>query len=109
MRFAGAEIGFARDAQRLAQLLEVLLVRERGRLVEPLRHHQLGAWRPSTRASADLGLDAHEGLRAARDRGGAEAKRQAQRDRALEQLDAAQAQAPRRSSLMQRLQQAPRT
>ena len=49
------EIGVARQAQRFAQLFEVLFVGERRRLVEPLGHHQLGAGaserRPSTSSS----------------------------------------------------------
>ena len=88
----GAEIRLARDAQRLAQLLEVLLVREARATCRTTSAPSARRSRRSTRAAVDFGLDAHEGLRAARDGGRAEAKRQAQRHRSLVELDAAQAQ-----------------
>ncbi len=90
-RVASGQQGLARVAQRLAQLLEVLLVRERGGFVEPLGHHQLRAGAFHAPALG-LGVNAHEGLGALRDRGRAEAEGQTQRDVALVQLDLVEAQ-----------------
>jgi hypothetical protein len=75
------------NAQRLAQLLEVVVVAERGVLVEPLRRHQLGRQALCLCAVGQPDARTHEGLRRGGERDHAEAKRHAQLDRALEQLD----------------------
>ncbi len=77
----------AGDAQRVAQLLEVVLVAERGVLVEPLRRHQLGRHALGLRAVVQADARAHEGLRRGGERDHAEAEGHAQLDVALEQLD----------------------
>jgi hypothetical protein len=89
-RGVGAAVRIVRDAQRLAQLLKVLLVRQRGRLVEPLGHHQLGGG-AFDGVAVHVGQHVHERLRTARDGGRAKSERQPQGHRPLVQLDAAHA------------------
>jgi hypothetical protein len=78
---AGVAPAGGRQAQRAAQLLEVLLVRQRRVLVEPLGHHQLGTGSHAALA-VDVDLHPHEGLRRLRDGGSAKTERQPQRHRA---------------------------
>ena len=53
----------ARDAERRAQLVEVVLVAERRVLVEPLRRQQLGGHALGLAAVGEPDAHAHEGLR----------------------------------------------
>jgi hypothetical protein len=76
----------ARQTQRQAQLLDVLGVRERRVLVEPLRRQHLGRRAPAAAAVLELHARAHVCLGRRRERDRAEAERHAQAHIALEQL-----------------------
>jgi hypothetical protein len=77
----------AGDAQRVPQLLEVVVVAERRVLVEPLGRHQLGGHAVALGAVIQPYARPHEGLRRGGERDHAEAERHTQCDVALEQLD----------------------
>ena len=81
------EVGIPGQGERAAQLIEILLVRERGVLVEPLRHQQLGGGALGLAPVLEPDARAHERLRRARERRRAEAERQPQRDVALVERD----------------------
>ena len=80
---SGAEQMPPGDAERPAQLREILLVRQCRRLVEPFRRQQLGGDALSFPPIARPDARAHERLRRLRDRDRAEAERQAKDHRPL--------------------------
>ncbi len=83
-----AEVELARDAERRAQLVEVVFVAQRRVLVEPLGRQQLGRHALAAAAVGEPDAHARKDLRRLGQRDDAEAKRHAQPDIALEQVDA---------------------
>jgi hypothetical protein len=90
---AGRQHARARHRERAAELIEVLLVGQVRRLVEPFRHQQLGGNAVALASVREPHARAHEHLRGLRQRDHAEAERQAQAHVALEEAHLAHAQA----------------
>ena len=86
------DVEVARAAQRGAQLLGVVGIRQRGVLVEPLGRQHLGRRPPRLAAVLQRDARAREHLRGLGQRDDAEAKGQAQADVALEERHLAHAQ-----------------
>ena len=84
---APGQIRVPRFPHGAAQLLEVVLVRERRVLVEPLRRQQLGGAALGLPAVLETNPDANEGLGRLGERDHAEAKGHAQPHVALEERD----------------------
>ena len=80
---SGREHVLAREGERAAKLVEIILVGQSRRLVEPLRHQQLGRNPFSLATIGELDARPHEGLRRFGERHHAETKRQPQLDRPL--------------------------
>jgi hypothetical protein len=80
---SGIENVGPRDVERAAELVEIFVVRQSGRLVEPLRHQELGgnafAFAPVRQPHAHP----HERLRRLGERDHAETEGQPELDRAL--------------------------
>src|SRR5205809_597342 len=84
---AGGEVGVARQRQRGAQLIDVLLVAERRVLVEPFRYQHFGRRAFGLLAVLEGDAGAHEGLRRRGERHDPEAERQPEPHPALEKGD----------------------
>ena len=89
---AGGEQAVARHRKRAAQLIEILLVGQRRRFVEPFRRQHLGRYAVTLAAVGQLDARAHEQLRRFAQGDDAEAKRQPQRHRPLEEFRCQQSQ-----------------
>ena len=86
------EVGVARDPEREAQLLVVVLVGKREVFVEPLGREQFGGHAPPAAPVLELDAHARECLRRLGQRDHAEAKRHTQLDVAFVQCDLRHAQ-----------------
>ena len=86
-RSSWRQIRGARDVERATQLIDVVFVRQRRVLVEPLRNHELSRRAFCFAAVIEPDAGAHERLHASRHRRGAEAERHPVLQRALEAVD----------------------
>src|SRR5207302_1269012 len=84
---AGGEVGVARERERGAQLIDVLLVAERRVLVEPLGHQHFRRRARGLLAVLESDARAHESLRRRGERHDAEAERHPEPHVALEKGD----------------------